>query len=107
MNDCIFCSIANGDPDKLIWQNEVAAAFKTIQPTAPVHVLVVPKKHIDNIDELDDPELAGKLLMATRAVAEKVGVKGGWRLQVNNGSGVGQTIRHLHFHIIGGKEMSE
>lgn len=107
MNDCLFCSIANGDPTKLIWHNEVAAAFADIHPEAPVHILVAPKAHIENLDYLDDPELAGKLLMAVREVAHAAGVKGAWRVKINNGRGVGQTIPHLHFHVLGGMEMAE
>lgn len=107
MNDCIFCSIANGDKEKLVWHNDVAAAFKDLYPKAPVHVLVVPKQHIENLNDLTDPELAGRLMMAVREVAETVGVKEGWKLHVNNGAKVGQTVPHLHFHILGGKVMGE
>ena len=107
MKDCLFCSIANGDPAKLVWQNEVAAAFNDIHPKAPVHILVASKRHIGSIDELEDPQLAGQLVMAVREVAHQAGLKGRWRLQVNNGRAVGQTIEHLHFHILGGKDMAE
>jgi histidine triad (HIT) family protein len=107
MENCIFCSIANGDPEKLIWQNEVAVAFKDIHPAAPVHILVAPKQHVENLDHLEDTELAGKLLMAVREVAHQSGLKGGWKVKVNNGSSVGQTVPHLHFHILGGKELAE
>ena len=107
MKDCIFCSIANGDPSKLMWHNEIAVAFNDLYPKAPVHILVVPKVHIRNLDELEDAELAGKLLMAVREVAHAAGVKDGWRLQVNNGSKVGQSVHHLHFHIRGGVEMAD
>ncbi len=105
-NDCLFCSIANGDRGELLWQNEIAAAFNDIHPDAPVHVLVVPKAHIASLDELDDPELAGKLLMAVREVARKSGIAGSWRLRVNNGEGAGQVIPHLHFHVLGNKGKS-
>jgi histidine triad (HIT) family protein len=107
MNDCIFCSIANGDPSKLIWQNEVAAAFPDLHPATPVHILVVPKRHIENLDELEDAELAGQMLMAVREVAKQAGVQGAWRLKVNNGARVGQSMMHLHFHILGGQDMPE
>jgi histidine triad (HIT) family protein len=106
-DDCIFCALANGDPEKLVWQNDVAAAFKDISPKSPVHILVVPKRHIVNLDDLDDQELAGKLLMAVREVAELAGVKGAWRLTVNNGEGVGQSVPHLHFHVRGGQKMTD
>lgn len=106
-DDCLFCSIANGDPTKLIWENEVAAAFNDIHPKAPVHILVVPKQHIENLDQLDDTELAGKLLLAVREVAHQAGVKGAWKVKINNGEGAGQVVPHLHFHILGGQEMGE
>lgn len=108
MNDnCLFCSIANGDPKNLVWENEVAAAFKDIHPKAPVHLLVVPKQHIENLDHLDDSELAGQLLLAVREVAHLAGVKGGWKVKINNGEEAGQVVFHLHFHILGGKDMTE
>jgi histidine triad (HIT) family protein len=103
MNDCLFCNIANGDQEKLVWHNDVAAAFNDIHPDAPVHVLVVPKRHVANLDDLDDPVLAGQMLMAVREVAEAVGLKGGYRVGINNGSAAGQVIDHLHFHVMGKK----
>jgi histidine triad (HIT) family protein len=107
MKDCIFCSIVTGDPAKLIWQNDIAVAFKSITPQAPVHILVVPREHIENLDHLENSELAGKLLLAAREVAHSAGLKGAWQLRVNNGAQVGQTVFHLHFHLLGGKEMAE
>jgi histidine triad (HIT) family protein len=107
MNDCLFCSIANGDPDKWIWHNDVAVAINDINPKTPVHVLVMPKRHVKNIDELEDAVLAGQLLLAVRDVAHKVGLKGAWRVRVNNGRDVGQTVDHLHFHVMGGKQLAE
>ena len=107
MEDCIFCSIANGDPEKLVWHNDVAAAFNDLHPAAPVHILVAPKTHIESLDQLDDSDLAGRLLLAVREAAHAVGLKGKWRLQVNNGRSVGQTIPHLHFHVLGGMTMAE
>lgn len=95
MNDCIFCSIANGDPDKLIWQNDVAVAFKSISPEAKVHVLVVPKRHVKNIDALDDEKLAGQLVMAVREVIKMLGL-----VEANKVMVQGIEINHLHFHIM-------
>ncbi len=107
MNDCLFCSIANGDAEKLVWSNDIAAAFNDINPKAPVHILVVPKQHITNLNELDDAELAGKLLMAVREVADKVGVKGAYRVHLNNGKAAGQVIPHLHWHILARSSVAE
>ena len=92
---------------ELVWQNEVAVAFNDVHPKAPVHILVVPKEHIENLDGLDNVKLAGELLLAARAVAHEAGLEGGWRLQVNNGAGVGQSVPHLHLHILGGKAMAD
>jgi histidine triad (HIT) family protein len=99
--DCLFCSIANGDSSKLVWYNDVAAAFADIHPKAPVHVLVVPKRHVENLDVLDDAELGGQMLLAVREVAASQGLKGRYRVQVNNGRPAGQVIDHLHFHVLG------
>jgi histidine triad (HIT) family protein len=101
MNDCLFCSIANGKAENLVWQNDIAAAFKDIHPKAPTHILVVPKRHIENLDALDDPELAGQLLLSAREAAHAVGLKGRYRVALNNGRPAGQVIDHLHFHILG------
>lgn len=107
MENCIFCSIANGDPAKLVWSNKVAAAFNDLHPKAPVHILVASKQHLTNLDELDDPKLAGELLLAVREVAHNAGLKDAWRMKVNNGAQVGQSIPHLHFHVLGGEAMAE
>ena len=105
--DCLFCKIAGGKTDtELIWQNDIAAAFNDIHPKAPVHVLVVPKKHVESLDHLDDPELSAQLLAAVQEVAEKVGLKGGYRVMINVGRPGGQVIDHLHLHILGGKHFS-
>jgi histidine triad (HIT) family protein len=107
MEDCIFCSIANGDSDKLVWQNDVAVAFKALHPDAPVHLLVVPKKHVQSLDQLEDAQLAGQLLMAAREVAHVSGVQNAWRLRVNTGARGGQVIHHLHFHVLGARPGQE
>jgi histidine triad (HIT) family protein len=95
MNDCIFCEIANGDESKLIWQNDVAAAFKSIDPQAKVHMLVVPKQHVKNIDALDDEKLAGQMVMAVREVVKQLGLVEANKILVQ-----GIEIPHLHFHVM-------
>lgn len=95
MEDCIFCKIANSNGDNLIWQNDVAVAFKDIHPKAPVHVLVVPKQHVKNIDALDDEVLAGKLIMAVREVIKQLGL-----VEANKVLIQGIELDHLHFHIM-------
>jgi histidine triad (HIT) family protein len=95
MKDCVFCSIANGDPANLVWENDVAAAFKSIAPEAEIHVLVVPKRHIKNIDALDDEHLAGQMVMAVREVIKKLGLA-----EANKVMAQGKEIDHLHFHVM-------
>ena len=95
MNECIFCQIANGDKEKLIWENDVAAAFYTTEPLAKVHVLVVPKRHVKNIDALDDQELAGQLIMAVREVIRQLGL-----VEANKVLMQGNQIDHLHIHVM-------
>jgi histidine triad (HIT) family protein len=94
MNDCLFCNIA-ADSSKLIWENDVAAAFNDVHPKAPVHVLVVSKQHIKNIDALDDELLAGKLVMAIREVIRKVGLVEANKILIQ-----GIELDHLHVHIM-------
>jgi histidine triad (HIT) family protein len=94
MNDCIFCKIV-GDESRHVWSNEVAVAFKTIDPLAPVHVLVVPRVHVKNIDALDDEKLAGQMLMAVREVNRKFGI-----VEANKVMLQGKEIDHLHFHVM-------
>ena len=95
MKDCIFCAIVRGESGKLVWENEVAAAFLSISPAAPVHVLVVPKQHVKNIDALDDEHLAGKLIMAVREVIKLYGLEEANKVLIQ-----GKEIDHLHFHVM-------
>ena len=102
MVDCLFCRIANGGSG-LVWENEYAAAFADIHPKAPVHLLVVSKRHVVSLEALDDAELAGQLLMAAREVARVAGVSDAYRVMINNGRAAGQIIEHLHVHILANK----
>ena len=95
MKDCIFCSIASGDTGTIVWENDIAVAFKTISPQAPVHLLVVPRKHVKNIDALEDVTLAGQLLMAVREVNRKYGIVEANKILVQ-----GKEVDHLHFHVM-------
>ena len=95
MEDCIFCTIARGETGQLLWENEVAAAFKSINPLASVHVLVVPKRHVKNLDALDDEKLAGQMLMAVREVIKKLGLVEANKVLIH-----GLEIDHLHFHVM-------
>jgi histidine triad (HIT) family protein len=107
-SECLFCKIANGQTDtELVWQNEVAAAFRDIHPKAPVHILVVPKTHVETLDHLDHPALGNELLQGVQNVAEQAGVAGGYRVQINVGEEGGQVVPHLHLHVMGGQRFSE
>src|SRR3989338_1973724 len=106
MNDCIFCKIIKGEiPGKFVYKDDSVVAFHDINPKAPVHVLVVPSKHIESVREvsIEDEELLGKLMLKVRDIAEKLGIaKNGYKLVLNNGKAAGQLVFHLHIHLLGG-----
>jgi histidine triad (HIT) family protein len=110
MEDCLFCKISKGEiPSTKVYEDEDFFAFKDIAPVAPVHVLVIPKKHIQSIAALtaEDAAIAGKMLFTIQKVAEQLGLaKDGYRVVFNTGEKAGQTVHHLHAHILGGKEMA-
>lgn len=105
--NCIFCRIANGElGTEFVAQSENAVAFDDIAPAAPVHVLIVPKRHIDSLRDLDDPALAGELMaLASQVAGQKGLLDGGYRVVTNDGPEAGQTVFHLHFHVLGGKKL--
>lgn len=109
--DCIFCKIAKKElPADIIYENEDALVFKDINPKAPVHLLIIPKKHIDSINHLKKEEaiLIGQLFLIAKEVAVKVGVnESGYKLIFNVGKGGGQVIDHLHLHLLGGWDKNE
>ena len=108
--DDIFCKIIEGDiPSEKVYEDEDVYAFKDTNPAAPTHVLVIPKKHIASLwtAESQDAELLGKLMLAARDVAKKAGLEDdGFRLVVNSGAGAGQSVFHIHLHVIGGRELT-
>jgi histidine triad (HIT) family protein len=105
--NCIFCRIAGGElGTEFVAKSEHAVAFDDIAPAAPVHVLIVPKRHIDSLRDLDDPALAGELLALASQVASRKGLlEGGYRVVTNDGPEAGQTVFHLHFHVLGGQKL--
>jgi len=107
---CLFCKVVKREiPSEIVFENEHAVGFKDIRPVAPVHALVVPKKHIVGIAEADgtDAALLGELLLAARAVAGKLGLAdSGYRIVINNGANAGQSVFHLHVHVLGGRVMA-
>lgn len=106
MADCIFCKIIKGEiPGKFVYRDQKLAVFHDINPKAPVHVLVVPTKHLESLREVDkeEKELLGGLLLAVKAVTEKLGIaKSGYKVVINNGKDAGQLVMHLHLHVLGG-----
>lgn len=106
----IFSRIIDGEiPGTFVYQDEDVVAIRDINPSAPVHVLVIPRKPIPSLDHLqpEDTELAGKLLLAVSRIARQEGLTDGYRLVVNTGEEGGQTVPHLHLHLLGGKRFSE
>ena len=107
MSDCIFCRIANGEiPAELIYESEDVVAFPDLSPQAPVHVLIIPRRHFATTLELSDeaPELFGAMLKASSEVARKKGVdKSGFRLILNTNADGGQELFHVHMHLMGGE----
>lgn len=105
-DNCIFCKIANKEINSnLILETEDYVAFHDLSPQAPVHALVIPKKHYASLNEIDDTEILGKLLIGTRKVAEKLKIQDGYRVVINTGEGAGQTVFHIHIHVLGGRQM--
>lgn len=104
---CLFCKIANKEiPAKVAFEDDDVFAFHDINPQAPVHVLVIPKRHITGIADAtpEDAAILGKLMLAARRVAEANGIaQSGYRLAVNSGPNAGQSVFHLHLHVLGGR----
>ena len=108
-NDCLFCAIVAGEiPSTKVYEDALCYAFRDINPQAPSHILVVPKEHIASVAELneDNAALAGHCLAVCAKIAVQEGLTGGYRIVSNCGGDAGQTVRHLHFHILGGAPMS-
>lgn len=110
MADCIFCGIADGGvPAQRVYEDDHVVAFRDLNPQAPTHVLVIPRRHIASIDEVSpgDEEMIGRVFAAAKAVARAEGVAAqGYRLVTNVGDDAGQTVGHLHVHVLGGRRMT-
>ena len=111
MNDCLFCKIIKGDiPSDKVYEDEEILAFKDINPAAPIHILVIPKKHISSLIDIEpeDEMLIGKIYSVINKIAEQKGVKEkGYRVIVNCGEDGGQEVMHLHFHLLAGRKLGE
>ncbi len=106
MDSCVFCKIASGQIETpFVHEDDLAVAFLDLQPQAPTHVLVIPRRHIASLNEAHDPQLLGHLLLTARKTAEKIGLSQ-YRLVINTGPDAGQSVFHLHVHVLGGRLMN-
>ena len=108
MSDCLFCRIAAGEiPSRKAYSDEHVYAFHDIAPKAPTHILVIPRKHIPKLAEMsaEDERLVGEIVARAAAIARELGLEH-YRLVANNGEGAGQSVFHLHFHLLGGRPMA-
>jgi histidine triad (HIT) family protein len=109
MNDCIFCRIINGEiPSKKVYEDEHTYAFEDLDPQAPTHVLVIPKKHIRGLKEAEssDAEVVGRCHLAAAKIAKDRGIEDGYRTVLNVGPGSGQSVFHMHVHLVGGRKLN-
>jgi histidine triad (HIT) family protein len=105
MDDCVFCKIVKGEiPTEFLWDDDDIVAFEDIKPIAPVHLLIIPKKHIKSLEKIkkEDIELLGNIQRIASELAEKKGIKKAFKVITASGKGAGQTVFHLHYHLIGG-----
>lgn len=109
MSDCLFCKIRDGEiPAETVFENESVLAFRDVNPQAPVHILIIPRKHIATTNDLEaeDETIMGALFTAAKAIAEQEGISDdGYRMVVNCNEGAGQTVFHIHMHLLGGRSM--
>ncbi|HXQ98140.1 MAG TPA: histidine triad nucleotide-binding protein [Candidatus Limnocylindrales bacterium] len=108
MSDCIFCKIGGKElPAKLIYEDADIFAFDDIHPQSPTHVLICPRKHMVSLDDAsqEDAALLGKMLLVAKKLAAERKISGGYRTVINNGAGAGQSVDHLHLHVLGGRAM--
>ena len=108
MEDCIFCKIIKGEiPSDKVYEDDEILAFKDINPIAPIHVLIIPKKHIDSINEINDEDelLIGKIFIVIKKLAKEFNLDNGYRIVNNCGEDGGQAVKHLHFHLLGGRKL--
>lgn len=110
VNDCLFCRIVAGEiPADIIYEDDQCLAFRDINPQAPVHVLIIPRQHIASLSEAgqtNEAALGGLLLAAARVAKSEKLSEAGYRIVINTGAGAGQSVFHLHLHVIGGRTLS-
>ena len=106
---CVFCKIISGEiPSEKVYESENVVVFKDINPMAPVHILIIPKVHIEGANALDADNVGvvSEIMLAARQLAESFNLDNGWRLVTNVGENGGQTVKHLHFHLLGKRKMT-
>ena len=109
MNDCLFCKIIKGEiPSKKVYEDSHTYAFEDLNPQAPTHVLIIPKKHIRGLKEstVEEAQLIGRCHLAAAHIARERGIEDGYRTVLNVGPRAGQSVFHLHVHLIGGRNLS-
>jgi histidine triad (HIT) family protein len=110
MTDCVFCKIINKEaPAEIFYEDQKTLSFRPLDPAAPIHILIIPKKHIASVNHLDpsDKELVGELFLTAQKIAAQYGLaEKGYRLIFNVGDDAGQTVPHLHLHLLGGKKLN-
>jgi len=107
MVDCIFCKIVSGDiPASIVYQDEQVTAFRDLNPQAPTHVLIVPNAHVASIEDLEDPAVSQQLPRVAVHIAREEKLDGGYRLVTNVGPDSGQSVFHLHWHLLGGRKLA-
>jgi histidine triad (HIT) family protein len=110
MSDCLFCGIVDGKVKaNLVYQDDSIVAFKDIAPKAPVHILIIPRKHLVSVSEIAEADraLIGQIFLVAARLAREQGIAdGGYRIVVNSGADAGQSVFHLHYHLLGGRRMT-
>ncbi|HIB26392.1 MAG TPA: histidine triad nucleotide-binding protein [Candidatus Marinimicrobia bacterium] len=110
MNECLFCKMVSGDiPCEKVYENELILSFRDIDPKAPTHILIIPKKHIETLNEINenDQDLLGELLLMAKKIAKDEGIDAsGYRTVFNCNADGGQTVFHIHMHLLGGRLMA-
>jgi histidine triad (HIT) family protein len=106
--DCLFCRIVAGEiPAQIVASDDDCVAFRDINPQAPTHILIVPRRHVRSLDDLDDPGLIGTAMRTAAELARREGiVEDGYRTVINTNAGAGQTVFHLHVHLLGGRRFA-
>src|SRR5881394_755648 len=107
-DSCLFCRIVRKEiPATIVFENDHAIAFRDIDPKAPTHVLVIPREHVASLDDARDADVLGEVLLAAAEVARSDGfVEGGYRTVINTGAGAGQSVFHIHAHVLGGRKLT-